>query len=318
MSDFLSFVRFTNPRFWCKIVLMNTNMKKSALGLATLLLFGAVGQVGCGATAENAANTQTTQSQTKELPADTTAPEFTFSEDFEIEEGDSVAYKSHVQATDDSGEEPEITVDNSNVDPETPGTYQVTYTATDAAGNSSTVTVTMTVTEAAPYSEKKVGPMVDEIIASVTTEDMSEFEIAEALYWWVKDNISYSAVDSETENIWEGAYQALNDRKGDCFTYYAIYAALLTRAGIENMCVTRVNGPSDHYWNLVNFGEGWYHCDTGPGSSNYRITCFMQTDAQLESYDAWDEECHEFYQFDGSILPERATKIIYGPETYGN
>lgn len=292
-------------------------MKKRTDVLAMAMAFTMMEMLtGCGNAVHRVDHTTESVTQTQE--ADVTAPVFTFQEDFTIEEGDSVAYKSHVKVTDDSGMDPEITVDNSQADPNTPGTYPITYIAKDAAGNESSVTVTMTVTEAPEFSEKKIGPLVDEIIAQETTDDMSKYEVASALYWWCKNNISYSAVDSDTENIWEGAYTAIKDRRGDCFTYYAIYAALLTRAGIDNQCVTRVNGPSDHYWNLVNYGDGWYHCDTGPGSSNYRITCFMQTDAQLDSYDAWDEECHEFYQFDKDKYPQRATKIIYGPKTYGD
>lgn len=245
---------------------------------------------------------------------DMVAPVFTSSTDFEITEGDNVLYKSYVTAEDNSGKEPEITVDKSGVEENTPGEYTVTYIATDEAGNTATVSVKMTIKEKSPYTDETVGPLCDEIIDDVCSSSMSDFEKAHELYRWVKHNLTYNNHDDmDTSNIWAGAYKGIKERQGDCVTFYCTYAALLTRCNIENMMVHRINGETNHYWHLVNVGDGWYHVDTCPHNKYYKFDSFMQTDAQMEAYTNWYSEYkRDYYTFDKDAYPERETKIVWG------
>ena len=77
---------------------------------------------------------------------DKVAPVITGTKDIEVYVGDAVSYKSGVSVTDNVDAKPELIIDNSKVDLTKPGVYEVTYTATDAAGNTSApITVKLTV-----------------------------------------------------------------------------------------------------------------------------------------------------------------------------
>jgi len=217
-----------------------------------------------------------------------------------------------VTATDNSGKEPEITVDNSQVG-EDPGEYTVIYTATDEAGNAAMTSVKMTVKAKSKYTEETVGPLCDEIIASVCDAEMTDYKKAHVLYKWVRHNMTYTSHgETDPDNIWEGAKVGLSERQGDCIVFYSTYCALLTRCGIDNM-MCRSNGSTEHYWTLVNVGDGWYHTDPSPHHMKYLYDSFMQTDAQLEAYTKWrSENKKDYYTFDKNAYPARETKIIYG------
>jgi hypothetical protein len=85
---------------------------------------------------------------------------------------------------------------------------------------------------------------------------------------------------------------------------------MLTRAGIENMMVTRVGGGSNHYWNLINpDGGGWYHFDTTPLSTQVRsgVNRFMFTDTEAEKYTEivlQDVNTRNYYTYDKTLYPE--------------
>lgn len=226
--------------------------------------------------------------------------------------GENVSYKKGVTVSDDSGN-CTLEVDTSDVDLSTPGTYEVIYRAMDEAGNETSRIIVLTVTEPATVTEEEVYALADQVIASVTTEEMTRYEKAEALWKWCRKQISYSYSAGERGLI-AGAYEGLHDRRGDCYAYYATYEVLLTRAGIENMCVTRISGNSNHWWNLVNVGDGWYHCDTSPRKKGHKFRCFMQTDEQIAAYTEVHTQLYpdspNYYTFEGELYPERSTEII--------
>ena len=85
---------------------------------------------------------------------DSTAPTFTGVDDATVKVGASFDAKAGVTATDDVDGKVEFTVDGS-VDTSKAGTYKLTYTATDAAGNKATVTRTITVAALAPATPAK-------------------------------------------------------------------------------------------------------------------------------------------------------------------
>lgn len=146
------------------------------------------------------------------------------------------------------------------------------------------------------------------VLAEIITEDMSPLEQARAVFDYVHDRIRYTG--SSDKSDWEaGAYTGLTAREGDCFTYYAASRALLTALDIENLPVERVGGETHHYWNLVNCGDGWYHFDACPRSSKLPpFVSFMVTDQQVADFTA--EAGRNYYDFDGTLLPERAVEII--------
>jgi transglutaminase-like putative cysteine protease len=248
---------------------------------------------------------------------DTTAPVIEKLDDILAKAGGTIAYKKAITYSDNSSNELTLSIDNSAVDVETPGEYSVIYTVMDAAGNSSQIEVGLTVIEASSHTEEDVKDLALAVLDEVVDPDASQYDNALALFRWVHGNIRYTHSSGDRSSVWAGAYEGLHDRYGDCYAFYATYAVLLTYAGIPNECVARVSDSSNHWWNLVNTGDGWYHCDTSPRRNGDGYFCFMQTDAQVAAYTRAYPEKPDYYTFDGSLLPERATTIIYGydPDT---
>lgn len=139
----------------------------------------------------------------------------------------------------------------------------------------------------------------DQVLDALIDSSMAEREKAYKIYQWVESNIRYSGVTAE--NGWvNGAKTALATGKGNCYAFYSVSAALLTRAGFENL---QVNEPDySHYWNLVKVDGGWYHWDTTAGWGGER---FLFTDAQLEAYTYYNASVGETlsYHWDHASVP---------------
>jgi len=248
---------------------------------------------------------------------DTTAPVISMVSGILVKVGDTVAYKKAVEYSDNSSNDLTLSIDNSAVDLQTPGEYTVSYTVTDAGGNTATIEVPLTVVEATSHTEEDVRDLALAVVEEVVDENASKYDNAKELFQWVHSNIRYQHAAGDRSSVWAGAYEGLHDGAGDCYAFYATYSVLLTYAGIDNLCVARVSDSSHHWWNLVNTGAGWYHCDASPRRNGDRYFCFMQTDAQVEAYTRAYPEKPDYYTFDASLLPERATEIIvgYDPDT---
>lgn len=225
--------------------------------------------------------------------------------------GDSITYKKNVVVTDNVDEEVELVIDKSAVNINAIGNYPVYYSAVDSAGNEAKVETVLHIIERPAIDEAYIVPMADALIAQLTTPEMTNYEKAYVLWEWCRTKIAYSSSAGDRTSIWTGAYEGLYKRAGDCFTYYATYKVLMDRLGIQNMRVSRVNGATDHWWNLVNLGDGWYHCDCSPRKAGHKYKCFMQTDAQVQSYTDFYVERPNYYTFDASQYPERATTVVF-------
>lgn len=169
--------------------------------------------------------------------------------------------------------------------------------------------------ESAPEDDTITGDaeldeMAKLICDSIIKENMGVREKARAVYDFVKGGINYSGTSDKSD--WKAAAKdGLKTRNGDCFTYYACARALLTYLGIDNREVRRVDGRSDHWWNLVNCGDGWYHMDATPmGAEMPAFDAFMFTDQQAAQYTElvqYQVGLTNFYSFNGEALPERAS-----------
>ncbi len=127
---------------------------------------------------------------------------------------------------------------------------------------------------------------------------MSLRDKAWAIYSYVLGNVSY--INHTEKGDWiRAAYEGLVDKKGDCYAYACAAKALLTRAGIPNLDIRRIPTSFEHYWNLVDVGEGWYHFDTTPRPDH--PTIFLWTDAELMEYNA---EHYGAFDYDPALYPE--------------
>lgn len=246
---------------------------------------------------------------------DTVPPVIDGAQDWEVFVGDPIAYKAGITVTDDKSQNPKLAVDNSQVDTEKAGTYPVTYTATDDAGNSTSVTVNLTLVDKPEgYVEPEVVyDLAQKVLDEITTEDMTQMEVAFAIYRWTTTHIGY--VGTSDKSSWTGAaYVAFTERSGDCYNYFAAAKAMYEVAGIENVDVVKSDtSHSSHYWSLINLGDGWYHVDCTPRRNVGYF--FMNTDAELEAYSVQNRNSHIF---DSSLYPPRATESLQERVDYQN
>ena len=245
-------------------------------------------------------------------PVDTTAPVLEGVQDITILRGEPVLYRKGVSVWDDSEEEPMLQIDTSQVDMKTAGSYPVIYRAVDGSGNETIVEITLVIMEPPSVEEVAVKELATELLAKLITEEMTEYDKVYTLWNWCRKNIRYSYTSGDRSSVWAGAYEGLHGKMGDCYAYYATLEVLLNEIGIENMCVARVGGESNHWWNLVKVDGQWYHCDASPRSQGDHYKCFLQTDAQLQAYTEWNRKKDNYYTFDETLYPPRATEILYG------
>lgn len=248
--------------------------------------------------------------------SDEEAPVIAGTSDKVVTEGGTVSYRKDVTVTDNFDENPKLDIDSSAVDLNKPGTYTVVYTATDAAGNVATKSITVTVVKKqqneVEIDETTVNALAQKVLDKITNESMSDMEVAFAIYKWVNRNISY--VNTSDKSSWLiGAHQAFTKKSGDCFNYFAAAKALFNAAGIENVDVVKSDtSHSRHYWSLINLGDGWYHVDCTPRKGEGDLF-FMVTDAELEAYSKAHSNSHIF---EPTAYPERATESVQDKVDY--
>ncbi len=239
------------------------------------------------------------------LTLDAQAPVLQGVKDMFIYVGDTVSYLSGVTVTDDwdtNIADPQVNRDQ--VDLQTPGVYQVIYTATDAAGNTTAITIKLTVMEKGEnfVSTEEIYAQVDKILDEIITDDMSDYEKVQAVYWWIVNNCRYTS-HSEKDNWMQAGYRMLTERRGDCFNYFGLCKLMLERLGIPNIDVTKVpnfEGDSNHYWSLVSIdgGQTYYHVDTTPRT--VPVYFCLVTDQVIDEFSASYRNC---FNRDKSLYP---------------
>ncbi len=230
------------------------------------------------------------------LYEDTEAPVIQGAADFIHFVGENISYRRNVRVSDNSGEEITLEIDSSGVNLGAEGVYPVVYTAKDRAGNIGSVTVNLTVM-VRRYTLEEVNALADLVLAQIITPDMSDRDKAWAIYSYVISHVAY--ISHEEKGDWiKAAYKGLAESRGDCYTYACTAKALLTRAGIANMDIQKIPSGTEHYWNLVDVGDGWYHFDTTPRTDH--PTIFLWTEAELMEYSAqhWNA-----FNYDHSLYP---------------
>lgn len=231
------------------------------------------------------------------LKEDTDFPVITGVKDIIIAVGHNVQYKSGVTVTDECKEGLTLNVDNSKVNINQSGEYEVIYTAKDAAGHETTATCILSVRDRV-YSLEEVNSMADSVIAKIIKPGMSAQDKCRAIFNYVKSHVAYIS-HSEKGNYIRAAYEGLADGKGDCYVYACTSKVLLTRAGVPNYDIAKIPAKTQHYWNLVDIGTGWLHFDTTPRKDH--PTIFLWDDATMMAYSARHYNSHNY---DHSIYPQ--------------
>jgi len=229
------------------------------------------------------------------LDQDFLLPEFEYIPNRYFQIGQPVNFMEGVRIRTGSDPQSVIAYDASGVNLTVPGRYRVYYTAVDRNNNESTVFayIVMTDTDLA-----RVMDYADRILDDILRDNMTEREVARAIFDFTTSNIAY-AFSTEREDPILGAFAAFTRARGDCFIFYSTSEVLLTRAGIKNTRVSRIPGTAaDHYWHFVNVGDGWYHFDTTPFVD--AANGFLFNDATAQSVTAM--RGRNYYTFDRSLF----------------
>lgn len=220
----------------------------------------------------------------------------------DITVGGVAFYQSAVTYIDNASPTEKLTlqVDNSEVNLNEVGSYNVVYTVTDFAGNFTTVSAKVNVVEQNPLwnDSELLYAKATEVLDEILKPDMSDYEKAEAIFNWVHKNVRFINF-SEKDNYARGAYEGMFLKEGDCFVYAATSKYLLTLAEVPNLDIKKSSNSPSHYWNLVYIDTGWYHFDTCPTREGVKV--FLYTDAQLEAFSSSRGNSHVY---DKSLYPE--------------
>ncbi len=221
-----------------------------------------------------------------------------------VYQGDTVSYRAGVTVTDNTDENPELSIDSSQVDLSTPGEYTVVYIATDQYNNLAVEESKITVLEKKDnYVDlETIHAAVQEQLSTIVNDSMSNEQKVRAIYAWMRKYCSYIN-NSNKDDYYQAGYAMLKTRASDCFGFFALSKLMLEELGIPNIDVIKVkNYPTDssHYWSLVSVdgGETWYHFDTTPRLEGGEF-CLV-SDAFMDEYSKNNNNC---FNRDKSLYP---------------
>ena len=235
--------------------------------------------------------------------------------------GKPISYKNGITVTDNCSCPVDLQVDSSKVDLYKVGSYPITYTATDAAGNQTVAHAKVHVYDFEITTEM-LNAKLDPIISRIITPNMTTEDKCLAIYYYVYDNIRYVSTSDKSDWV-RAAYLGLDEGQGDCYTYFALSKAFFERLGIQNMEIQRSADANKilgetHFWNYVNVGDAqnprWYHFDaTHLRDTNFTRKLWLITEQQLMycNRNFRDSKIRDyFYQYDKTGYPSSATTTI--------
>lgn len=253
----------------------------------------------------DAAGNSSAYSAVLELVDDKEAPVIEGVKNRTIFIGETIAYKAGVTVTDNIDPEPKLTIDNSQVDMSTAGIYPVTYTATDFAGNTTSITINLKVEEQ-PIGYGNIEEMnqkVDALLEKIIKPEMTDIEKLFTIFVWIRDHIKYQNAHVQFDYVGE-AIKCLNGQAGDCYTCAAGFRAMAEALGFETKDVIGTY-KNHHYWNMVKVNGEWYHIDSTRLYVN-SFVCFLGTDEELEWFSTTQRP--GYYNRDMELYPSTPAK----------
>ena len=166
-----------------------------------------------------------------------------------------------------------FSVDDSEVDINTPGTYYVTYEAQTAG---------IVVTEQRKVIILDDGEGTDLIVESIAEGLSSD---PEEIRNYVRSSISYSHEWGDDDPVWFG----FSYKRGNCYVHAQCLKAIFDYKGIESQLIWVTN--ETHYWLIVKIDGQWKHIDATPSAEHSRFSLMNDTQRLLTlSGRTWDKE----------------------------
>jgi len=144
--------------------------------------------------------------------------------------------------------------------------------------------------EQAQEEKSELEQVVDNILASIITPDMTEDQKIAACYQYMVDASSYKRTYETPSGDWTGqfAMEILITGKGNCYRYAAGFAYLLKGLGYDTKVITgeigsRRGGMAPHGWTEVLIDTDWYVFDTEMQDANGKKNYYWKTYATYPS-----------------------------------
>ena len=114
------------------------------------------------------------------------------------------------------------------------------------------------------YAEKTgdYDKALDEAVSACIRDGMTDLEKTASIYSWLADTI-VRTTGRDT------AYEALVDKRADCFGIAAAFRAIAQKAGLECVLVRGTYASKEHAWNAVKIGETWYYVDASRADGDW-------------------------------------------------
>lgn len=170
---------------------------------------------------------------------------------------------------------------------------------------------------------------VAEILNECVIDGMSQHQIALSIHDYLATNTVYD--HSLARNT---GYDLIVNGSAVCAGYSEAYQDLLSRVGIQSVCVT--SNAMTHEWNLVQIDGQWYHVDVTwavsslPLSGYVNHDYFLLTDAEIASgsspHYGWSSDvqctntrfCKAFWRnVDGRILFLKKDECVFAETAHG-
>lgn len=142
---------------------------------------------------------------------------------------------------------------------------------------------------------EKLYEKVVEIIDTIITPEMTDYEKELAIHDYIVMNCEYGYVDTSKEYAYR-AYGCLVQKKAVCNGYAEAMTLLLTCAGVENEIITGTAGGELHAWNQVMIDGEWYHVDATwddpvPDGGYYAGHAYLNVpDDVMDDTHTWEED----------------------------
>lgn len=192
---------------------------------------------------------------------DVDAPVFSGLKNITTDKGKKPNYTSGVTATDARDGKVSFRYDDSKVNLSKAGTYYVTYTAVDKAGNTATSRRKVVV----DHDQADTQALIDQIAAGLSNDP-------EKIRDYVRDTIRYSSDWGGEDPVWFG----FKNKKGNCYVHALCLQELLEAKGYETNLIWVTD--KSHYWVQVKLNGVWKHIDATPGRKHTKYS--LMNDAQ--------------------------------------
>ncbi len=230
--------------------------------LKTEIKYGIVGTQEIVIEAVDVNGNKTEKTAILTIKKDTDGPVISGIKDIQVAKYSTIDYYSGVSANDKKDGKCEVTVDSSNVNTSSAGTYYATYTSKDTKGNTTTAKRKIVVNHDQEDTNAKMDAFYNNYCAG-----KDPVGIASA----VREHIRYNSNWGGDDPIWYG----LTEGKENCYVHASVLKRALEKAGYQNRIIYLKD--QSHYWNLVYVNGVWRHIDGTPSSNH---TLGLLTDEQ--------------------------------------